>query len=639
MEALADSHSRMQKGSYWFVDTAEEYSTPRIRQRRTKRKKGAKDDSSSEHDDAQQAEEYATNASTSGTPAVASKSRKRKADPFDPEQDNGFGEPHQPTKRAVRGKGSSRTVSNAPLKATRPPDLKLPAAYPAFTLGRNNDSSGHGPGLAVQSGGTHRNRMRAISAPSPITASFFTTFAQAGGHTQGYPEMQQEMQPAYFNPFAQPPPQGGYIYGTQPHVHQHLAGHAHPPTYTFPVAHHAHTHHQHQQFPLAIQHQNHSSIGQTQLQQHLSNAPIDFRPWGHPSDHGLSGDALAPGMEMTASAPAAMQMQQGMDHSDAQSLERDGASLHEIHDLTAMADEMLQDGADSIFSLPPPRVKQESPEPQEGPISQASSQEPAPEAAAAAGAEPASQPMSAGASVPALMPDSAASLPDSVEGLVTPATSSGSVFDALRTENAVAVAEKGAVVDLPSTVSGEGESMARQGSPPPGPVARYSFPGPSPAKTASSSPGGQTTRVTIPPPSHAQSQAAVPVASASQVARDGFAIPSLPFQGQAQAPAAPGIQVVGGVVNRPAPLSFLNRDVLRTYSPPPSAGMAQSPTRLLPSKDYDTLFSNAPFGVVFDFGAGGTVVGSGMGSTTFQGSGAPSQRMSRSGSIFGLTLA
>jgi hypothetical protein len=67
--------------------------------------------------------------------------------------------------------------------------------------------------------------------------------------------------------------------------------------------------------------------------------------------------------------------------------------------------------------------------------------------------------------------------------------------------------------------------------------------------------------------------------------------------------------------------------------------MAQSPTRLLPSKDYDTLFSNAPFGVVFDFGAGGTVVGSGMGSTTFQGSGAPSQRMSRSGSVFGLTLA
>jgi hypothetical protein len=45
--------------------------------------------------------------------------------------------------------------------------------------------------------------------------------------------------------------------------------------------------------------------------------------------------------------------------------------------------------------------------------------------------------------------------------------------------------------------------------------------------------------------------------------------------------------------------------------------MAQSPTRLLPSKDYDTLFSSMPFGMMFGDG--------------------PAKRPSRSGSIFGLS--
>ena len=71
-------------------------------------------------------------------------------------------------------------------------------------------------------------------------------------------------------------------------------------------------------------------------------------------------------------------------------------------------------------------------------------------------------------------------------------------------------------------------------------------------------------------------------------------------------------------IYRPSPLTNLQAKENRPHwSPPPSAGFATSPTRLLNSTDYDKLFSSAPFGMLF---ADNQV-----------------RKSSRSGSIFGLT--
>lgn len=68
--------------------------------------------------------------------------------------------------------------------------------------------------------------------------------------------------------------------------------------------------------------------------------------------------------------------------------------------------------------------------------------------------------------------------------------------------------------------------------------------------------------------------------------------------------------------NRPSPLTTLQAKENRPHwSPPPSAAIATSPTRLLNSSDYDKLFSSAPFGMFL--------------------SDSVPRKVSRSGSIFG----
>ena len=156
-------------------------------------------------------------------------------------------------------------------------------------------------------------------------------------------------------------------------------------------------------------------------------------------------------------------------------------------------------------------------------------------------------------SIPALVPDSG-TMPDTGSTLATPRSIFSKMLEKSTAAAALANVATGGVVTSLS-------------SPPPGPVASYSFPH---STVPASAPSG--TRITIPPP--------------------------------------------GTIGARPAPLTFLNKDLRRAYSPPGSA-MAQSPTRLLPSKDYDTLFSSMPFGMMFGDG--------------------PAKRPSRSGSIFGLS--
>lgn len=158
--------------------------------------------------------------------------------------------------------------------------------------------------------------------------------------------------------------------------------------------------------------------------------------------------------------------------------------------------------------------------------------------------------------VPSMVPDSG-KMPDTGSTLTTPR----SIFSKMLEKSTAAAA----LLNV-----GAGGVINSVNSPPPGSVASYAFPH---AGVPASAPPG--TRITIPP---------------------------------TIAAAANG--------TRPAPLKFLNKDLRRAYSPPISA-MAQSPTRLLPSKDYDTLFSSMPFGMMFGDGTG--------------------KRPSRSGSIFGLS--
>lgn len=508
--------SRLQKGSYWYVDINEEHSTPRVRHRRKTNENGG-------------GEVFKSNTSTSSGVATRA-SRKRKQQPS-PDDSSLLMSPDEMRDVKPRIEGLRLPLSSIVIPPT-PGETEASGSSMQRSISSNGTQIKYGAGSATV------GRTRAISAPSPVSMAFAGGVQNIAGHPQPYYHQSHQ--------FGHLHPHGGFVYGAS-NASQSYGTPAYPygntiyssnanggagQSYTFPAV-----------------------VGYPQ-----THYPVDYHPYAVPA----SSASYAP----YAQEPSTSQEEQAQDRpatAAPSELSRTSSPQHQ-----------------NDISVPSPSAA----------AKQTSENGPVPDSAA---------------TISTLGPETPRTLFSAMLRNQNEASAGGVIREQQEDDEGDNKKITGGEADgandgekkikVETDTSGEDVGEQKSSSAPPtnlpGPATGYVFPAVAPTSTSAPSSGLRH----IPPMSGPQYYSAHGYAGGPLYQYNAHRPTPLPLNTSNFPPSGAGTFSI-------PPNSTINggKDKVAIWAPSPTTAalVQRSPTRLLPSGDYEKLFSSAPFGMMWN---------------------------------------